>query len=473
MRLRWLAPLLACACSASAPGAGPQPGTRLSWARGGADVFEIRLDGRRLGELRPEAAGWRLSGDGILAELGVEETPVTRASAYPRRVRVEGRLGEGDLAYRDEYTLLAPAAPLEVEGFGLEVTGDAPGTNVAEHAALRAWLAEQGLPADTRPFQALHESETGRELRVWYEISGRRVDGTLTRVGARAPLAKVESLFRSEAGALKIHHKRPGENGRFRYHRQSLELAGTITADGLPELRAHECGCYGYAIAADFMTLGDALYQVEADWLDDRVGADFFVGFERLAEFPWVGLGDRKRMRALARRTKAYVLKDAQGERFAEIVLELPADPPSQGLGPIRYRVVRWNAQGIEQALAFIEHTPNEISIALYGSADAWQSSLGQLDQLLAAMPVQVMRGDGTRDSQLAEIELLVDAVRLLEQPDESRLADLVSDVDAGSAAGKVQALLQQEAARFAALPGTLPPPPIAGPGSHHARVEP
>jgi hypothetical protein len=88
-------------------------------------------------------------------------------------------------------------------------------------------------------------------------------------------------------------------------------------------------------------------------------------------------------------------------------------------------------------------------------------------------MPVQVMRGDGLRDSQLGEIELLVDAVRLLEQPDESRLADLVSDVDAGSAARKVQALLHQEAGRFAALADALPPPPIAGPGSRHARVEP
>jgi len=88
-------------------------------------------------------------------------------------------------------------------------------------------------------------------------------------------------------------------------------------------------------------------------------------------------------------------------------------------------------------------------------------------------MPVQVMRGDGIRDSQLGEIELLVDAVRLLEQPDENRLADLVSNVDAGSAAGKVQALLEQEAGRFVALADAIPPPPIAGPGSRHARLEP
>ncbi|MGH7287267.1 MAG: hypothetical protein ACREI8_04540 [Myxococcota bacterium] len=175
------------------------------------------------------------------------------ACACSASVPDEGWLAEGELGYRDEYMLLAPAAPLAVEGFGLEVTGDAPGTNDAEHAALRAWLAEQGLAADTSPFQALHASETGRELRVWYEISGRRVDGSLTRIGAPAPLAKVDSRFRSEDGGLKIHHKRPGENGRFRYHRQSLELADTIAAEGLPELSAHECGCYGYAIAADFI----------------------------------------------------------------------------------------------------------------------------------------------------------------------------------------------------------------------------
>jgi hypothetical protein len=285
------------------------------------------------------------------------------------------------------------------------------------------------------------------------------------RLGADEPIARIDSLFRSEGGGLKIHHKRPGENGRFSYHRKSLELADRITAEGEPELVAHECGCYGYAIAADLTTLGDALYQVEADWLDDRVGAEFFVGFERRARFPWIGLGERRRMRDLARRAKAYILRDAAGQRFAEVSLELPANPPSPGLGPIRYRVARWDAAGVEQAIAQIEDTTQHISIALFDSAGAWDDALEELDRIFAAMPVQVTRGDGVRDSQLAEIERLIDAVRLLEQPDDLRLSDFVTDVDAVSAAQKVRALLEGEAARFQVAADALPAAPISGPG--------
>jgi len=251
-------------------------------------------------------------------------------------------------------------------------------------------------------------------------------------------------------------------NGRFTYHRQSLELADRISAAGWPALVAHECGCYGYAIAADFATLGRALYQVEADWLDDRVGAEFFVGFERRATFPWLRLGERRRMRDLARRARAWTLKDAHGVRFAEFALELPADPPDTGLGPIRYRVDRFDPADAPHALARIAHTPDEITLALYGAG--LDVALEQLDRLLAAMPVQVMRGDDIRDSQLGEIERLVDAVRLLREPTEDRLADLASDVDAASAARKIEALLAPENARFEVAESALPPAPIAGP---------
>ena len=80
-------------------------------------------------------------------------------------------------------------------------------------------------------------------------------------------------------------------------------------------------------------------------------------------------------------------------------------------------------------------------------------------------MPVQVVRGDGLRDSHLGTIEQLVDAVRLLRAPDESRLADLVSETDASSAEGKVRALLEPQEERFLAGAETLPPLPIDGPG--------
>ena len=460
-----LVPLLLLACSAEAPAPLGAPSALLRWLRGGEHAFEIRLGEQRLGELRPEGGGWRLDAAGPLAEIRVEAEPLTSAHPYPQRIRREAVLAAGGAAFRDEYTLLAPAAPLSVEGLGLVVSDDEPGINDAEHAALRRWLAEQGLPADTEPFEALHRSETGRELRAWYEISGRRVDASFSRVGAPEAAASIDSLFRSEAGALRIHHKRPGENGRFTYHRQSLELADRISAVGEPALVAHECGCYGYAIAADFTTLGRALYQVEADWLDDRVGAEFFVGLERRTTFPWFGLGERRRMRDLARRARAYTLKDAHGVRFAEVALELPADPPRAGLGSIGYRIDRFDGPDASGApLARIAYTPEEVTLALYGAG--LDEALEQLDRLLAAMPVQVLRGDDIRDSQLGEIERLVDAVRLLREPSEGRLADFASEVDAASATRKVETLLARERARFEVAESVLPPAPIPGPGA-------
>jgi len=55
-------------------------------------------------------------------------------------------------------------------------------------------------------------------------------------------------------------------------------------------------------VAAGFMTLGASLYHVEADWFDDRVAAEFHLGLERRDRCPWIGFGDRRRTRDLARR---------------------------------------------------------------------------------------------------------------------------------------------------------------------------
>jgi hypothetical protein len=379
-------------------------------------------------------------------------------------VVAEGRLGGDGTLLRETFTLLAPPAPLSIEGLGLEVSTDAPGLNREEHAELRAWLGAQGLPADTAAFETLHQADSGRELRVWYEISGRRVGGTLSRVDGAPWLARFDSLYRSEGGRLKIHHKRPGENGRFTYHRQSLELADTVESavDDLPALESHQCGCYGYAIGSDFMTLGNSLYHVEADWLDDRVGADFFIGLERREGFPWIGLGDRRRMRDLARRVKAYRLKDAQGETFAEIALDLPPAPSPSGLGPVSYRVDVWQSDGARAPLARIDHREAGIELRIFGERKRWPESLERLDTLLAAMPTQIMRGDGVRDSHLAAIEQLVDWARLIREPTEDRLADVVSDIDALTATRKVQALLGSDAERFQDVAMARPPTPIA-----------
>jgi hypothetical protein len=147
-------------------------------------------------------------------------------------------------------------------------------------------------------------------------------------------------------------------------------------------------------------------------------------------------------MRDLARRVKAYRLRDARGELFAEIALELSADPPSSGLGAVSYRVDIWRSDGVSESLARIDHRDAGIEVHFFGERRRWLESLERLDTLLAAMPTQIMRGDGIRDSHLAEIEQLIDWARLIREPTEDRLADVVSDIDALTAPRKVQALL-------------------------------
>jgi hypothetical protein len=455
--------LLACSPGEPAP-RDPGEATTLSWVGPSEAESQLLLDGSEIGRLRRDGERWRLSAGPVSTTLTRSSSPLEGGAAYPRRVVVEGRLGGDGTPLRQAFTLLAPPAPLPIEGLGLEVSTDEPGLNREEHAELKAWLGAQGLPADTARFETLHQRDSGRELRVWYEISGRRVGGTLSSGDGGPQLARFDSLYRSEAGQAKIHHKRPGENGRFTYHRQSLELADRVesAADDLPALVSHQCGCYGYAIGSDFMTLGDSLYQVEADWLDDRVGADFFIGLERRDGFPWIGFGDRRRMRYLARRAKAYRLKDPRGETLAEIALDLPPAQPSSGLGPVSYRIDVWRSGGERVPLARIDHRAAGIELHLFGKPRRWPESLERLDTLLAAMPTQVMRGDGIRDSHLAEIEQWIDWVRLIRDPTEDRLADVVSDMDALTAPRKVHALLESDAERFQIEAAARPPAPIA-----------
>jgi len=165
-------------------------------------------------------------------------------------------------------------------------------------------------------------------------------------------------------------------------------------------------------------------------------------------------------MRDLARRVKAYRLEDARGELFAEIALDLPTAPPSPGLGAVSYRVGTWGSDGERAPLARIDHRGDGIEVIVFG--ERWLESLERLDTLLAAMPTQIIRGDGIRDSHLAAIERLIDWVRLVHEPGEERMADVVSDIDALTAPRKVRALLESDAERFRPEASALPPAPIS-----------
>ena len=438
-----------------------RPETVLSIEHVSSERSVIRLNEDRLGELVRQGDQTLLVAHTEVALFESREEPQSEVQSFPKKVTTKARLATSPVEIREEFVLLAPPSPLWIEGLGLEVESDAPGLNREEHEMLRDWLKAQGLPGDTAPFQALHQSDTGRELRVWYEIAGRRQSGQWTRSDRPTPVATLRSGFRSEEGALKIHHKRPGENGRFTYHRESLELASSLSDEMGSELVVHECGCYGYAIAADLTTLGDSLYQVEADWLDDRVGAEFFVGWTAKEAFPWFGIGDRRRMRDLARRVTAYNLRDATGLRFARVDLELPEDPAWPDLGDVTYRIWSTSSEGGERELARAERTPTSTRIVLYGEPAAWEDHLERLDRLLAAMPIQVQRGDGIRDSQLGQIETWIDQIRLLREPSLARLSDVTSDMDAVTATEKVRRLLQDDYGSFTFSGEPMPPRPI------------
>ena len=473
--------LLACSPPAEEPARGTPETTLLMTRNPVSNERELRVQGAPVGILRVTGSRETLEIDSTRASIERSERPISAGKAYPRRVVTEGRLEKRDLTVREEYILLAPPAPIRVEGLGLEVSTDEPGINAEEHRALREWLRDEGLAADTGDFEALHFAETGRELTVWYEISGKRVSGRLTRGTSTGPEARFDSLFHTTDEGWKIHHQRIGENGRFRYHRRSLELVDTIfdaTREEEPrELRSYHCGCYGYAIASDWATLGDSyLYHVELEWLNHRVAAGFFVGWERQERFPWIGIGDRQRARLLARRAKAYRVTDARNKPFAEVVISFPVDPPRDGLGAATYEVRLWGPNGGMKSLARIEYAPNEVAVHLSTppATDArpadhgpdWEIPLERLDTLLAAMPTQVLRGDGVRDSHLGEIETMLDWIRLIREPSEDNLADVVSEIDALTAVSKVHALLKTGGARFSADEQELPPPPKRHPVS-------
>jgi hypothetical protein len=115
----------------------------------------------------------------------------------------------------------------------------------------------------------------------------------------------------------------------------------------------------------------------------------------------------------------------------------------------------------VRTSLARIDHRDAGIEMHLFGGRRRWLESLERLDTLLAAMPTQIMRGDGIRDSHLAEIEQLIDWARLIREPTEDRLADVVSDIDALTAPRKVQALLRSDAERFFAEANARPAAPM------------
>ncbi|MBW1686519.1 MAG: hypothetical protein JRS35_15805 [Deltaproteobacteria bacterium] len=65
-------------------------------------------------------------------------------------------------------------------------------------------------------------------------------------------------------------------------------------------------------------------------------------------------------------------------------------------------------------------------------------------------------------------------SIRLIQEPSEDHLADVVSEIDGLTAISKVEALLESGGARFLADPSVLPPPPGRHAGSpEHSACNP
>jgi hypothetical protein len=456
--------------------------TRLTWrgnpARGEG---EILVNDQRIAQIDRsiDSRGTLLSlvTSELVAQVHVLEEPLEPHRPFPKKITTTGWLQNADTSVQQSYILLAPAAPIAVEGLGLEVSTDEPGQNTDEHSLLSHWLSSKGLTAGSASFEDLHLADTGRELHVWYEISGRRVKGRVSMLhstGAERDPAYFDSLFHTTGAGWKIHHARYPW-----YHRESLELVDTV--QGLDhsfralELRSYQCGCYDWAIGGDWVTLGDdLLYHVTVEWENYRVGAGFFLGLTIDSAFPWLSLNERERSGDLARRAKAYQFTDAEGTLFAEISISAESDPPATGLGPETYEVSVLERGGQFRRLARIEYKDEEITVWINSplalNKRPEHSDLELLDQLFAAMPTQVLRGDSVRDSHLGKVETMLDWVRLLWHTNAGNLSDVVSEVDGLTAIGKVSDLLQDAPGYFVPAPADMPGPAQRQSGSPYSR---
>lgn len=414
----------------------------------------ITRDGITIGRLDHRGPTTLLSAGDTRVRIARTKAPLQSGAPYPMRVTQQGALGDGTAVVTQQYDLLGPDAPIDIEGLGLVLPGQDPETNGAEHEQLQGWLRDVGLDADTTLFQEIHRRDTGRELVVWYEIAGRRVDGSLSVGGEATPEARFESSWHMVDGGWKIHHAR-----ELFYHRESLEMVDTLVdlkLDPPNEIRSYQCGCYGWAIGGDWVTVGDEyLYHATVEWRHHRVGAGFFFGLQDQENFPWLTLADRDKVSRLARRAGAYQLTDTNEELFAEIAIELDRDPPPLALGPQTYRVRTTNLENEVVPIAVIDVDETTLHMRVF-EVDA----LSQLDALFAAMPTQILRGDGLRDSYLGQIETLVDWVRLIDTPSQETLADVVSEIDALTAVGKVRRMLEPHASRFALADSEYQPLP-------------
>ncbi len=308
----------------------------------------------------------------------------------------------------------------------------APAVSIAKEAS------NTELETYRKNFSAATE---GRAINRWYEISGRissgslnvleaPSDGQLDPPPAKPSLAEFYTSYqRLPSGEFKIHHRG-----------NTLEQVDVISSQKENNhLIAYRCGCWGYSEFNPLITLGQFGYRVALTSNGDLIN---------------VGYGN------LFRKPIYYSLIDNKNHLFASIKFTYTGSDLSEAR-------MTFNWKGLDIADATVSGKKTELRLFNVSTNEREAEVIGHLDLFLAMIPTQVIRGDGIRDSKLAQVETMIDWIRWARNPTQENLFDVISSVDALSSVSKVQKYLMVNFEDFyrAENPETPPPPVSCGEG--------
>jgi len=357
-----------------------QPKTSVAKQAEGT-TSKIIVQGEIIGEIRHKGASdFYLAGGRKLLTIRTEGSAALR---FPRTITTVASLEGRHLDYR--YTELTPPLPIKLEGM--------EGNSTADRQRIEDYFRKLGI--ETRPLEIRQRFEevTGRSLLRWYEVSGLVERGTASLDGT------VTATFHTEYqklpdGAFKEHHRG-----------HSLELLDVLVANppGTDSdltsiaLNAYRCGCQGFSESTPLTTINGKGFSVDIRRLGARGG----------------------------RLPKEYLIND----HFGTQIFRLSVEFLQPNMEHIRYDFFKGNAPA---AFAIVNHTrtaDDRAEITIESSLEQ-SELLDTLDLYLKAMPTQIIRGDGIRDSTLGEVEKAVDEIRFFVQSDWGVAADIVSAID-------------------------------------------
>ncbi len=162
-------------------------------------------------------------------------------------------------------------------------------------------------------------------------------------------------------------------------------------------LNAYRCGCQGFSESTPLTTIN---------------GKGFSVDIRRLG------------LRA-GRLPKDYLINDHFGTRIFRLSLEFL----QPNMEHVRYSFFKGNTPTAFAIVNNMRTADGRAEITIESSLEQ-SELLDTLDLYLKAMPTQIIRGDGIRDSTLGEVEKAVDETRFFVESGWGVAADIVSPID-------------------------------------------